>query len=223
VQLPEPRRRGDVAPAQQSGSEDAAHRGSGVGEVGSRPVSRVLSRTAIHLGRMSPCASSDLPGDPARAARAARGCVPPIWSCSGWGLPCRRCCHRRGALLPHHFTLTFRCPAITGKRRGGIFSVALSVGSRPPGVTWHPALWSPDFPPRPQRDGATARPTPRRQCTRFPGSREAPGCPCGDSAGYDRGRRFAVLQTVRKRPVIRRRLRQRQRLDDLFNLCLSRY
>ena len=30
--------------------------------------------------------------------------------------------------------------------RGGIFSVALSVGSRPPGVTWHPALWSPDFP-----------------------------------------------------------------------------
>ncbi len=30
---------------------------------------------------------------------------------------------------------------------GGIFSAALSVGSRPPGVTWHPALWSPDFPP----------------------------------------------------------------------------
>jgi len=29
---------------------------------------------------------------------------------------------------------------------GGIFSVALSVGSRPPGVTWHLALWSPDFP-----------------------------------------------------------------------------
>ena len=31
---------------------------------------------------------------------------------------------------------------------GGLFSVALSVGSRPPGVTWHPALRSPDFPPR---------------------------------------------------------------------------
>ncbi len=30
---------------------------------------------------------------------------------------------------------------------GGIFSVALAVGSRPPGITWHPALWSPDFPP----------------------------------------------------------------------------
>src|SRR3569833_195124 len=30
---------------------------------------------------------------------------------------------------------------------GGIISVARSVGPRPPGVTWHPALWSPDFPP----------------------------------------------------------------------------
>jgi len=29
---------------------------------------------------------------------------------------------------------------------GGLLSAALSVGSRPPGVTWHPALWSPDFP-----------------------------------------------------------------------------
>ena len=31
--------------------------------------------------------------------------------------------------------------------QGGIFSVALAVGSHPPGITWHPALWSPDFPP----------------------------------------------------------------------------
>lgn len=29
---------------------------------------------------------------------------------------------------------------------GGIFSVALAVSSRFPGITWHPALWSPDFP-----------------------------------------------------------------------------
>lgn len=32
-------------------------------------------------------------------------------------------------------------------QRGGIFSVALSVGSHLPGVTWHSTLWSPDFPP----------------------------------------------------------------------------
>ena len=31
-------------------------------------------------------------------------------------------------------------------RLGGVFSVALSVGSRPPGVTWRRAIWSPDFP-----------------------------------------------------------------------------
>jgi hypothetical protein len=40
----------------------------------------------------------------------ARAYVPlravPIRSCSRWGLPCRRRCRRRGALLPHHFTLT---------------------------------------------------------------------------------------------------------------------
>jgi len=32
----------------------------------------------------------------------------PIWSCSGWGLPCHTCYQARGALLPHHFTLTLR-------------------------------------------------------------------------------------------------------------------
>ncbi|CDI01363.1 conserved exported hypothetical protein [Candidatus Competibacter denitrificans Run_A_D11] len=30
---------------------------------------------------------------------------------------------------------------------GGVFSVALSVGLRRPGVTWRSVLWSPDFPP----------------------------------------------------------------------------
>ena len=30
----------------------------------------------------------------------------PIWSCSEWGLPCHNCYQLRGALLPHHFTLT---------------------------------------------------------------------------------------------------------------------
>ncbi len=30
----------------------------------------------------------------------------PIWSCSRWGLPCHFCHQKRGALLPHPFTLT---------------------------------------------------------------------------------------------------------------------
>ena len=29
---------------------------------------------------------------------------------------------------------------------GGLFSVALSVGLPRPAVSWHPALWCPDFP-----------------------------------------------------------------------------
>jgi|GEM_PF-5869679 len=49
----------------------------------SRPISRVLSCAAIHLGRVSPHASCDLPG----IARAAQH--PSIWSCSRRGLPCR--------------------------------------------------------------------------------------------------------------------------------------
>ena len=78
---------------------------------------------------------------PHTAAKGA-ACLP-IWSCSRWGLPCRRCCHPRGALLPHHFTLTGAACAVLRR----YLSVALSVGSRLPGVTWHRALWSPDFPP----------------------------------------------------------------------------
>jgi len=47
-----------------------------------------------------------------------------------------------GELLPHRFTLTCRT-----SRRGGLLSVALSLASRPVGVTHRPALRSPDFPP----------------------------------------------------------------------------
>src|SRR5262249_47314353 len=39
----------------------------------------------------------------------------------------------------------------TSRRRGGLFSVALSRGSPRVGVTDHPALWSPDLPRRTAR------------------------------------------------------------------------
>ena len=50
---------------------------------------------------------------PTRGQREQRQC-PPIWSCSGWGLPCRSRCRDRGALLPHRFTLAcaFRPSAV---------------------------------------------------------------------------------------------------------------
>ena len=71
----------------------------------------------------------------------------PAWPCSGWGLPgqpshlgCR--CALTAPFHPYLIPLP--------KRRaiGGMFSVALSLISRPVGVTDHPVLWSPDFPPR---------------------------------------------------------------------------
>lgn len=99
---------------------------------------------AIPLGRRSPVASRDQPGRQAETpvgpwfpmSRPA-----PIRSCSRWGLPCRDRCRPRGALLPHPFTLTRPEP-------GGLLSVALSLGSPPPGVTRHrvsvePGLSSP--------------------------------------------------------------------------------
>ena len=38
-------------------------------------------------------------------------------------------------------------PLPDNKVIGGLLSAALVVGSRRPDVIWHPALWSPDFPP----------------------------------------------------------------------------
>ena len=71
----------------------------------SRPISRVLSRAIIHLGPPSPAASSSLPG----SACGHTHCFP-IQPCSGRGLPCHGRCRPRGALLPHHFTLTRHRP-----------------------------------------------------------------------------------------------------------------
>ena len=65
--------------------------------------------TAIPLGRASRHASRDQPGRraeiPLRHGRFRPPLAAPIRSCSRWGLPCRPCCQRRGALLPPRFTL----------------------------------------------------------------------------------------------------------------------
>src|SRR5262249_55337725 len=70
-------------------------------------------------------------------------CAVPIRSCSRWGLPCRSRYRARGALLPHPFDL-----ARNLRPPGGLLSVALSLGSPPPGITRHryslePGLSSP--------------------------------------------------------------------------------
>ena len=109
------------------------------GEGRSRPISRVLSWTAIHLRPASPPASSDLPESTAGHSVGFLFGLAPSGVCHR-----HACCQPRGALLPHLFTLT---RTLLRSDPGGILSAALSVGSRPPGITWHPALRSPDFPP----------------------------------------------------------------------------
>ena len=109
------------------------------------PVSRILSTPDRdpglddHSSANRVATAVKLPTRASRALASLRvvslsGPAPreaPIWHCSGWGLPCRPCCQVRGGLLPHRFTIT---PA----SRGRLFSVALSLGLPPPGVTRHP-------------------------------------------------------------------------------------
>jgi hypothetical protein len=104
-----------------------------------RSISRVLSTPFRALdGHSSGTDVTTRLKQPTRAASrktSASMCfhttpAAPIRSCSRWGLPCPLCYQRGGALLPHRFTLTWASP-------GGLFSVALSLGSPPPDVIRH--------------------------------------------------------------------------------------
>ena len=120
-------------------------------EKGNRPVSRVLSRTVIHLRRLSPDACSDLPGS--RADHTLRSS---IWSCSGWGLPCRHCCQRRGALLPHLFILA---GSRERKRRRFVFCGTVRRLA-PPRRYLAPCPVEPGLSSIPHGDTATVQPVP---------------------------------------------------------------
>ena len=137
---------------------------TGKGRWRSRPISRVLSWTVIPLGATSPLRSSSLPGpDAGRVMRSLFG-LAPGGVCRAGLLPGSRCALTapfHPCLIPRHPAAAFpegtwpmlrivMSPCV-GPHRGGEghrrnLSVALSVGSRRPGVTWHRALWSPDFP-----------------------------------------------------------------------------
>jgi hypothetical protein len=67
----------------------------------------------------------------------------PIWSCSGWGLPCGRCYQNPGALLPHPFTLA--CEVALHRRFAlcGTFPERKPESLRPAGVTRHPCFVEP--------------------------------------------------------------------------------
>ncbi len=94
---------------------------------------------AIPLGCLLPGTSRDTPG-----ARAENGpYAPPIRSCSGRGLPCRSCRQARGGLLPHPFTLTAASFDKLRMSRGGLLSVALSLGSRRAAISRRPVSLEP--------------------------------------------------------------------------------
>ena len=98
-----------------------------------RAVKRVAT---IYLGRRLLAASSSLP-----ESRAVRTEPSSLFGLAPGGVYlASQVTLAAGALLPHHFTLT----AVSC---GGILSAALSLVSRPVGVTDHPVLRSPDFPP----------------------------------------------------------------------------
>jgi len=94
------------------------------------PISRVLSRTVIYLGPLSPTGSSHLLGT------ADLHYPTTVLLQTGFTKPVSY--QTAGELLPHPFTLAFL---------GGILSVALSLKSPLPGVTRRPDPGSPDFPP----------------------------------------------------------------------------
>ena len=116
-----------------------------------RPVSRVLYPPPAGDDHSSGTPVTGRLVRPTRTAARKPTCwrnqpAVPIWSCSRWGLPCRFRCRPRGALLPHPFTLTHQ-----PRRTGGLLSVALSLGSPPPGITRHRVSMEPGLSSLPRR------------------------------------------------------------------------
>ncbi len=111
-------------------------------------VSRVLfpgevtsaGAVIIPLGLPLPTASSDL----TRGLRAGHPQTSPYLVLHRMGFT--KLPTSPSALVSSYLTFS-PLPAVTEATRGGLFSVALSLGLPPVPVKDHPALWSPDFPP----------------------------------------------------------------------------
>src|SRR5262249_48339517 len=107
---------------------------AGAGPSCSRPVSRILSRVTISLGRRLPGGSSGVPGS--SAGRVVGTCF--ALHRTGFGEP--PCHHGRWWALTPPFHPYRRSPA------GGLLSVPRSIGFRRLGFPQRPALRCPDFP-----------------------------------------------------------------------------
>ena len=114
-------------------------------EFASWPVSRVLYGPGPKAGTWQPfiwdnaCAlpRATHPDDwPGKGRNACANHVIPIRFCSRWGLPCHPCCHARGGLLPHPFTLTCQgrryslCGTFPGVTSAGRYPAPFFRGAR---------------------------------------------------------------------------------------------
>ena len=117
--------------------DTAAH---GITWLRSQPISRVLSRATIHLGCTSPHTSSGLPRVTVRTTLATTQLRFPIFGLAPSGV-------YPAIIVTNHAVRSYHTISPLPTYVGGIVSVALSVGSRPPVIYWHSVLWSPDFPP----------------------------------------------------------------------------
>ncbi len=119
------------------------------------PVSRVLSRTIIHLGPASPQASSDLP-----ESSAGHTCRIPIWSCSERGLPCHKLLPVARCALTAPFHPYLCAPSLRKKRHRRSTLCCTFRGFTPPRryLAFHP-----------MEPGLSSYPVIRKlQCTRSP-------------------------------------------------------
>jgi hypothetical protein len=124
----------------------------------SRPISRVLygrgssprrdghsSGTPV-AGRLKQPTRATGPTDKApRRLKAPR--VAPIRFCSRRGLPCRRRCRPRGALLPHPFTLAVTRLSLAARDPAVCFLWRFPWGFPRRTLSGAVSAWSPDFPP----------------------------------------------------------------------------
>ena len=113
--------------------------------------------------------SSGLPEGPSGPGQPS----PPIWPCSTRGLPCPRCCHRGGGLLPHLFTLALRGQPVEDEPEvfpPDCHRSCVACLRSPPAAPAVSSLWH--FPwPRPRERGPLALPG-ALPC--LPASAEAP-------------------------------------------------
>ena len=126
---------------------------AGRGRPPCKPVSVPAQGRAavIHLERLLPSASSDLPG-----ARTRRAAARPLFGLAP-----------RGVYLAAQVALdavrSYRTISPLPRNRGGMLSVALAVEAPSreplPAVSRHAALRRPDFPPRPKAPRLPGRPT----------------------------------------------------------------